>query len=282
MKQYLDLCNRVLEEGTWVVHKRSGKGRLTVIDVNLEYDCSEGKMPILTTKKTYWKSAIAEMLGYLRGYRNVKDFNIIGCHTWDANANNEQWLTNSSRQGDGDMGRVYGVQGRRWLNFAGERTDQLKNIYDKLCRGEDDARLILTFYNPGEVDMGCLPACMHTHTFSLVEGTLFLTSYQRSCDIPLGLPFNMIQCAWLLRVMAEITGHKAGKVFHKIVNAHIYEDQIEGIKEQITREPYDSPTLEMSPEIGSLEYLEKHLDISRDHNLVGYKYHEPIKFPFTT
>jgi len=91
----------------------------------------------------------------------------------------------------------------------------------------------------------------------------------------------MIQCAWLLRAMAEITGHKAGKVFHKIVNAHIYEDQIEGIKEQITRTPYRSPILEISPEIGSLNYLENNLDISRDHNLVNYMHQEPIKFPFT-
>ncbi len=282
MKQYLDLCKRILNEGTWVRHKRSGKNRLTVINADLEYDCSTGEIPVLTTKKTYWKPAIAEMLGYLRGYRNVKDFQAIGCNTWNANANADHWVNSQYCMAEGDMGRVYGVQGRHWTNFKQEHFDQLQTIYEKLGNGIDDGRLILTFHNPGELQMGCLPACMHTHTFSLIGKTLHLTSYQRSCDVPLGLPFNMIQTAFLLRIMAEITGNVAGKVYHKIVNAHIYDDQIQGIEEQIKRTPYLSPVLEINPEVGSLHYLENKFSIESDLNLVGYEHHPGIKFAFTT
>jgi thymidylate synthase len=283
MQQYLNLCNRILEEGVWEIHRRSGKKRLTVINADLEYDCSNGQIPVLTTKKTYWKPAIAEMLGYLRGYNYAWQFRDIGCNTWNANSNdNVAWLNNPERMGKDHMGRVYGVQGRRWLNYRGDTFDQLKSIYEKLGNGIDDGRLILTFHNPGELDLGCLPACMHTHTFSLVGKTLHLTSYQRSCDVPLGLPFNMIQTAFLLRIMAEITGNVAGKVYHKIVNAHIYDDQIQGIEEQVKRTPYPSPVLEINPEVGSLEYLEKQFSIESDLNLVGYEHHPGIKFAFTT
>jgi thymidylate synthase len=283
MNQYQNLCIRILETGKWVLHERSGKRRLTVINADLEYDCSNGQIPVLTTKKTYWKPAIAEMLGYLRGYSYASQFRAIGCNTWNSNTNeNKAWLANENRDGKDHMGRVYGVQGRRWVNYKLQTFDQLKNIYDKLSVGLDDGRLILTFHNPGEIHLGCLPACMHTHTFSLEGNTLHLTSYQRSCDVPLGLPFNMIQTAFLLRIMAEITGNVAGKVFHKIVNAHIYEDQLSGILEQIERVPYPAPTLEINPEVNSLEYLEYKFSIASDLNLVGYEHHPPIKFAFTT
>lgn len=282
MKQYLELCTRILQEGVWVNHKRSGKRRLTVINADLEYDCSDGTLPILTTKKVNWKSAIAEMLGYVRGYQSAAQFRAIGTKTWDANANqNKEWVNNPHRLGVDDMGRVYGVQGRSWLNPEGLSIDQLKNIYVKLREANDDGRLIMTFHNPGELDRGCLPACMYTHTFSLVDRTLHLTSYQRSCDVPLGLPFNMIQTAWLLRIMAEITAKKPGKVFHKIVNAHIYEDQIDGIEEQLKRKPYESPILNINPLVGSLRDVETWLSVDFDHNLMNYRHHPAIKFPFT-
>jgi thymidylate synthase len=283
MKQYLDLCERILTEGRWVKHARSGTRRLTVLNVDLEYECSTGRLPVLTTKKVAWVPAIAEMLGYVRGYSSAAQFREIGTNTWNANANeNKEWLANPYRTGEDDMGRVYGVQGRAWQKPDGSKVDQLKLIYDKLrSSGEDDGRLILTFHNPGELDMGCLPACMHTHTFSVVDRTLYLTSYQRSCDVPLGLPFNMIQAAWLLRIMAEITHLQPGKVYHKIVNAHIYENQIEGIREQLKREPYESPILNINPLVGSLGDVETWLSVKGDHDLLNYKHHPAIKFPFT-
>ena len=116
--------------------------------------------------------------------------------------------------------------------------DQLRKIVNNLSRGIDDRGEILTFFNPGEFDLGCLRPCMHTHTFSLVGDTLHLTSYQRSCDVPLGLNFNQIQVFTFLALMAQITGNKPGKAYHKIVNAHIYEDQLDLMRDvQLRREP---------------------------------------------
>ena len=282
MRQYIALCKKVLEEGVWVDH-RSGKKRLTLINADLEYDCSTDHVPVLTTKRVYWKSAIAEMLGYLRGYDSAKQFRDIGCNTWNSNANeNEEWLGNPYRKGEDDMGRVYGVQLRDWTSHLGDVTDQLREVYEKLRRGVDDARLIMTFHNPGEVRMGCLPACMHTHTFSLLGNTLHLTSYQRSADLALGVPFNMVQCAWLLKVMAQITGHRAGMVFHKLVNVHIYDDQLADLRRQLKRKPYDLPKLIINPAMLSLEDLEKGMVVGRDHELLGYSHHPAIKFKFTT
>ncbi len=282
MKQYLELCKRVISEGVWVENKRTGKRCLTVINADFEYDCSDSMLPILTTKKSYWKPAIAEMLGYLRGYTSAADFRSIGCNTWNANANdNPAWLANPHRKGEDDMGRCYGAQGRSWISPEGAMIDQLKNVYDDLRNGIDNRSEIMTFMNPGERDRACLNACMHTHTFSILDGTLYLTSYQRSDDIPLGHGFNQIQVAWLLMIMAQITGLKPGKAFHKIVNAHIYEDQLETlIGEQLNREPYQSPMLYINPGIETLEDLETWVTLD-DFDLIGYEHHPAIKYEFS-
>ena len=228
MKQYLDLCRRIIDEGHWIENKRTGKRCLTVINADLTYNVADNELPLVTTRKSYWKSAIAELIGYLRGYSSAADFRMLGTKTWDANANdNAAWLNNPYRKGEDDMGRVYGVQGRSWQKPDGGHVDQLKKIVDNLSAGIDDRGEILSFYNPGEFHMGCLRPCMHTHTFSLLGDTLYLTSYQRSCDVPLGLNFNMVQVFFFLQIMAQITGNKPGLAYHKIVNAHIYEDQLE-------------------------------------------------------
>ena len=263
-------------------NERTGQRCLTVINADLEYNVGANEFPLVTTRKSYWKAAIAELLGYLRGYDNAAQFRSIGCNTWNANANeNGAWLANPYRKGEDDMGRVYGVQGRHWRNSEGKEFDQLRKIYDDLRKGIDDRGEILTFYNPGEFDMGCLRPCMHTHTFSLVSDTLYLTSSQRSCDVPLGQNFNQIQVFTLLALMAQITGHKAGKAYHKIVNAHIYEDQLELMRDvQLKREPYPSPKLHINPEIKTLEDIETWVTLD-DFEVEGYQYHEAIAYPFS-
>lgn len=281
MKQYLDLCQRLIDEGTWIANKRTGKRCLTVIDADLTYDVANNQFPLITTRRSYWKSAIAEVLGYIRGYDNAADFRALGTKTWDANANeNQDWLNNSFRKGQDDMGRVYGVQGRRWAKPDGSTLDQLRKLVDNLSKGIDDRGEIITFYNPGEFEMGCLRPCMHTHTFSLLDETLYLTSYQRSCDVPLGLNFNQIQVFFLLQIIAQITSNKAGKAFHKIVNAHIYEDQLELMRDvQLKRTPYDPPSLHINPDIKTLEDLETWVTLD-DFEVSGYQYHDAIKYPF--
>ncbi len=280
MKQYLDLCKKILNEGTLIENKRTGKRCLTLINADLEYDVSEGYVPVLTTKKLAWRSAIAELLGYLKGFQYASSFRALGCNTWNANANdNKEWLRNPFRTSEDDMGRCYGVQGRGWMNPEGKSIDQLSKIYLNLKSGIDDRGEIMTFWNPGEIDRACLRSCMHTHTFSLVGRKLYLTSYQRSCDVPLGLGFNMFQCAVFLLLMARITGNVPAKVFHKIVNAHIYEDQLEPLKGQLLREPFDPPKLWIGPEVRSLTDVEL-WTTTKDFELEGYEHHSHIKYEF--
>ena len=282
MKQYLDLCQRIIDSGEWIENKRTQKRCLTVINADLQYDVKNNKFPLITTRKSFWKSAIAELLGYIRGYDNAADFRAIGTKTWDANANlNDAWLNNKYRKGTDDMGRVYGIQGRSWAKAGGGSIDQLRKVVDDLKSGIDDRGEIITFYNPGEFHMGCLRPCMHTHTFSLVGDTLHLTSYQRSCDVPLGLNFNQVQVFTFLALMAQITGKKAGIAYHKIVNAHIYEDQFELMRDvQLKRQPFASPKLTINPKIKSLEDLETWVTMD-DFSVSDYQHHDAIKYPFS-
>ena len=282
MKQYLQLCNRIIDEGVWVENERTGKRCLTVINADLVYRVDKNEFPLITTRKSFWKGAIAEMLGYLRGYDNAADFRKLGAKTWDANANeNLAWLNNPHRKGVDDMGRVYGVQGRAWSKPDGGCIDQLKKIVDNLSKGIDDRGEILSFYNPGEFHMGCLRPCMHTHNFSLLGDTLYLNSFQRSCDVPLGLNFNQVQVFALLALIAQITGKKAGTAYHKIVNAHIYEDQLELMQEvQLKRQPYPSPQLHINPDIKSLKDIETWVTMD-DFEVTGYQHHDAIKYPFS-
>lgn len=282
MKQYLQLCNRIIDEGVWVENERTGKRCLTVINADLTYRVDANEFPLITTRKSFWKGAIAELIGYLRGYDNAADFRRLGAKTWDANANeNSAWLNNPHRKGVDDMGRVYGVQGRAWHKPDGGSVDQLKKIIDNLSRGIDDRGEILSFYNPGEFHMGCLRPCMHTHNFSLLGDTLYLNSFQRSCDVPLGLNFNQVQVFALLALVAQITGNKAGTAYHKIVNAHIYEDQLELMQTvQLKRDPLPSPQLIINPDIKSLHDLETWVTMD-DFEVQGYQHHDAIKYPFS-
>lgn len=281
-QQYLDLCQRIIDEGIWVENKRTGTRCLTVINADLQYDVGNNQFPIITTRKSYYKSAISELLGYIRGYDSAELFRNIGCKTWDANANeNQSWLNNPNRKGKDDLGRIYGVQMRSFMRPDGSTYDQLAKVINNLKAGIDDRAEILLLHNPGEIDKGCLKACMHTHTFSLLGDTLNLTSYQRSCDVPLGLNFNKIQVFTLLLLVARITGHKCGTAFHKIVNAHIYEPQLELMRDvQLKRKPYPTAKIHINPMIKTLEDIETWVTAD-DFVLEGYEHHDPIAYPFS-
>lgn len=544
MKQYLSLCNRIIDEGEWVFNERTGKKTLVVINADLEYNVGAGEFPMVTTRKSFYKSAIAELLGYIRGYDNAADFRKLGTKTWDANANlNKSWNENPFKKYEDDMGVAYRFRTKsyfeptitmtkeypkeqklkmineliepdtsknkhkivgkifasnscgkfkvikeyfkegtetcvfeiqfietgniildvnkgeikdgevqdvfsqqvvnigcignisdldediirilkpvwkdmlercygnnkehkkyyenvfvsdEWLifenfvkdfksttnwqlklvfpddytidkdwvnanyyaketvrwstkkeqsinskltktfiaknlktnekeyykspsnfykknNLSAEFTniiqkykegeifiykdweieliddkeiryievDQLKEVYAKLKLGIDDRRLIMDAWYPHTQETSCLMPCMHTHTFSLIGDTLHLTSYQRSCDVPLGLNFNMIQVYTLLALMAQITGKKAGIAYHKIVNAHFYEDQVDLMRDvQLKREPFKAPTLKINPEIKTLKDLETWVTME-DFTVENYEHHEAIKYPFS-
>ena len=289
MKQYLDLNERIIDEGVWVSNKRTNTRCLTVIDASLTYEVGKNEFPLITTRKSYWKAAIAEMLGYIRGYTNAADFRALGAKTWDANANmNKEWVNNPNREGKDHMGTVYGAVGNAWPvtsgvvgNLADDKPiDLLEKCYTNLKQGIDDRGETWTFWNPGMFHLGCLRPCLHSHTFSILGDTLHLTSFQRSADVPLGLNFNGVQVFTLLALMAQITGLKAGTVYHKIVNAHIYEPQLEQMRDiQLLRKPYPSPQLKINPNIRTLEDL-RNCTVD-DFEVIGYRHHEPISYPFT-
>lgn len=283
MHQYLNLVRRVLSEGQWVKNERTGTQCLTLINADLTYDVDLNEVPMVTTRKTFYRGAIAELLGYLRGYDNAADFRSIGCNTWNANANdNPAWLKNPHRKGEDDMGRVYGVQGRKWMNKDGEILDQLRKIYDNLRDKKDDRGEILTFWNPGEFEYGCLRPCMHTHQFSILGEKLYLNSFQRSNDLLLGQVFNQIQCFTLLKLMAQITGFKPGKAYHKIVNVHIYDNQYEVLMKegQLNRVPFKAPKMWINPEIKTLEDVLTWVTPD-DFIVEDYEHHPAIKYPFS-
>ena len=281
-QQYLDLCRKIISSGEWVENKRTGKKCLTIINTDLTYDLSTGDFPLVTTRKSYYKSAIAEMIGYLRGYDNAADFRNLGTRTWDANANeNLDWLNNENRKGPDDCGFIYGKVARNFPKPDGGSVDLLNKIVNDLSNRNDDRGEILTFYHPGAFHLGCLRPCMYSHHFSILGDTLYLNSTQRSCDVPLGLNFNMVQVYFLLAIMAQITGLKAGAAYHKIVNAHIYDDQLELMRDvQLKREPFPSPKLVINPSIKTLHDLETWVTPD-DFTVEGYEYHPPIKYPFS-
>lgn len=287
MKQYLDLCKKVLDTGI-MKKNRTGINHLGIQGDMMKFDLSQG-FPAVTTKELAFKTCVAEMLGFLRGYDNARKFRSLGCKVWDANANeNEQWLKNGYRKGTDDLGRIYGVQARDWritkgsgLNYSGayDTSDQLRNVYEDLKVGKDNRREIITHWNPGETDQMALPPCHLLYQFGIEGDKLNLAMYQRSCDMPLGVPFNIAGYAWLLSVMAHITGLKVGTFTHFLFDIHIYENQIEGIKEQLSREPLNLPMLWINPEIQTLEDLETWVTVG-DFKLIAYQHHPAIKFPF--
>lgn len=282
MKQYHDLIRRILTDGKWVYNARTKTRCLTIISHNLQYDASTGEIPILTTRKINYRSAIAELLGYLYGYDNAHQFRELGTNTWNMNANeNEGWLNNPARIGEDDLGRIYGVQGRDWRRPDGSSLDQLKKVITNLSKGIDDRGEILSFWNPGEFHLGCLRPCMYEHQFSILDGVLHLDSTQRSCDVPLGLAFNMIQCVALLRLVAYITGLSAGTVNHKIVNAHIYSNQVNDMKTLLDRTILPAPTLALNPRVTIKGLLEDQSITPDDFTIEDYIAHPPIKIPFT-
>lgn len=300
MKQYLDLLNKIVNEGVWVENKRTNTRCLTIINYDMEFDVGKGEFPLITTRKSYYRQAIGEMIGYLRGYTNVEQFHQLGVHTWDANASNPVWLDSPYRQGDGDLGKIYGAAGntlphieysrmqgapKLWL-YPTSEIKWLDKLIEKIKNGEDDRGLIWNFWNPSIFHLGCLRPCVYQHHFSLLGDTLYLNSTARSQDTPLGTVFNMIQCYFLLWAMASITGKKPGKVYFKLVNCHIYENQLELVKDQLKREPYPQPGIVCMKPItyeslfGLCENPEDNLH-PNDFSVVNYQYHPPIKYPFT-
>ena len=284
-KQYVALGKRIIKTGHWVKNERTGNDCLTVIGANLEYSVRDKEYPIPTTRKAPFKLAVAELLGYLRGYTSAADFRKLNCKTWDANSNlNESWLNNPNRKGEDDMGLVYGAVARNWPKVDEDGTvstiDTVMEVLTKIVNHNDDRGLMITFWNPGLFHRGCLRPCMHTHHFSILNDTLYLDSFQRSTDVALGLTANMQQCYVFLAVMAQIAKLKGGVAHHRSVNTHVYKDQYELFKEQMERIPTEAPVLIINPKIKTIEDLMTWVTPD-DFVLEGYAPQEKIDYPFS-
>lgn len=293
--EYFNLCETVIKNGRWQINDRTGKACLTYIGASMKFDMEDTDcFPLLTTKKMAYKPLIAELLGFVRGLDNAKDFRDLGCRIWDANANeSKDWIENPNRKGVDDLGRIYGVQARDWraVNYKQydsytitndkkyETIDQLANVIDKIVKRLDDRRLIVSHWNPGELSMMSLPPCHLLYQFSIVGDVLHLCLYQRSADIPLGVPFNIASYALLLKMIAKITGLKCGTFTHFIANAHIYEDQLDLLYKQLERTPQVSPSVVL-PEIESLRDLETWV-LPENFIFENYTPDPTIKFPFS-
>jgi len=278
--QYLNLIQEIIDNGTVQYNERTGKKCYFYHGDMMKFDLSSGYFPLLTTKKMAVKAMIGELIGFIRATDNAKVFRDLKCNFWNANANESvHWLENPNRKGEDDLGRIYGVQARDWKGY-GNTVDQLKVAVDKLREGLDDRRLIVTHWNPGELDTMALPPCHLLYQFGIRDGHLDLCMYQRSCDVPLGIPMNIASYALLNLLVARITGLKPGIFTHFMWNIHIYEDQYNQVFEQLKRKPFMPPKIEIDENIKSLEDLETWVTPD-NFKLVGYEHHPAIKYEFS-
>lgn len=239
MKQYLDLCRRVLENGT---HKsdRTGTGTTSVFGHQMRFNLEEG-FPLVTTKKVHLKSIIHELLWFISGDTNISYLQENGVRIWNEWADEE-----------GNLGPVYGHQWRHWETKDGRVIDQLSNVIEEIKRNPDSRRLIVNAWNVGDLSEMKLPPCHLLFQFYVADGKLSCQLYQRSGDIFLGVPFNIASYALLTMMVAQVTGLKPGEFVHTIGDAHIYDNHIEQVKLQLTREPRPLPQMVMNKDVKSL------------------------------
>ncbi|MBN1112934.1 MAG: thymidylate synthase [Bacteroidales bacterium] len=259
MKQYLDLLDHVLQNGT-VKEDRTGTGTKSVFGYQMRFNLEDG-FPLLTTKKLHTKSIIHELLWFLKGETNIKYLQDNGVRIWN------EWADEN-----GDLGPVYGSQWRSWINAKGETIDQISQVIDSIKNNPDSRRHIVNAWNVGEIDNMALPPCHILFQFYVANGKLSCQLYQRSADIFLGVPFNIASYAMLLSMVAQVTGLKPGEFVHTLGDAHIYLNHIEQVKEQLSRTPYSLPQLEINKDVKSI------FDFKfEDFKIVNYNSHPHIK-----
>ena len=239
MKQYLDLLDRILTEGTKKTD-RTGTGTLSVFGHQMRFNLEDG-FPLLTTKKLHLKSIIYELLWFLKGDTNVKYLQEHGVRIWN------EWADEN-----GDLGPVYGHQWRSWPDYNGGTIDQISNVIDQIKHHPDSRRMMVSAWNPAEVDQMALPPCHCLFQFYVADGRLSLQLYQRSADTFLGVPFNIASYALLLMMMAQVTGLKAGDFIHTTGDTHLYLNHLDQARLQLTRTPRQLPRMILNKDVKSL------------------------------
>ena len=259
MKQYLSLLQRILDEGT-VKTDRTGTGTKSIFGHQMRFDLNEG-FPLLTTKKLHLKSIIHELLWFLRGDTNIAYLKANGVSIWD------EWADEN-----GDLGPVYGQQWRSWPDYKGGTIDQISNVVEMIRHNPDSRRMIVSAWNPAEIEQMALPPCHCLFQFYVADGRLSLQLYQRSADTFLGVPFNIASYALLLLMMAQVTGLKAGEFIHTTGATHLYLNHLEQARLQLTREPRPLPKMLINPEVSSIFDFKY-----EDFQLTDYNPHPHIK-----
>ncbi|GHT38817.1 thymidylate synthase [Bacteroidia bacterium] len=239
MKAYLDLLQRVLNEGV-SKEDRTGTGTLSVFGHQMRFNLADG-FPLMTTKKLHLKSIIYELLWFLRGDTNIRYLTDHGVRIWN------EWA-----DATGDLGPIYGYQWRSWPDYAGGHIDQIAEIIDSIRYTPDSRRMIVSAWNVGAIPQMKLPPCHCFFQFYVAEGKLSLQLYQRSADIFLGVPFNIASYALLLQMVAQVTGLQAGDFIHTLGDAHIYKNHLEQVNLQLSRTPRPLPTMSINPRVKSI------------------------------
>jgi thymidylate synthase len=261
MKQYLDLMRHVREHG-FRKDDRTGTGTLSVFGYQMRFDLADG-FPLLTTKKLHLRSIIHELLWFIRGDTNVKYLHDNKVRIWD------EWADEN-----GDLGPVYGAQWRSWPARDGLTIDQLGQVISRIRKSPDSRRLIVTAWNPSDVDRMALPPCHCLFQFYVAGGRLSCQLYQRSADIFLGVPFNIASYALLTHMVAQVTGLKPGEFIHTLGDAHLYLNHLDQADEQLTRKPLPLPRLVMKRDVAEIDDFR-----FEDFEIVGYESHPHISAP---
>jgi len=258
MKQYLDLLNHVISNGT-KKSDRTGTGTISIFGHQSRYDLSTG-FPVLTTKKLHLKSIIHELLWFLTGDTNVKYLQENGVKIWN------EWADEN-----GNLGPVYGYQWRSWPTPDGRHIDQITQVVNSIKNNPDSRRHLISAWNVGQIDEMKLPPCHLLIQFYVADGKLSCQLYQRSADIFLGVPFNIASYALLTLMMAQVCGLQPGEFIHTLGDAHIYLNHMDQVNLQLNREPFPLPQMKINPEVQSIFDFKY-----EDFELVGYQAHPHI------
>ena len=264
MRQYHHLLRLVLEEGR-ARSDRTGVGTLSVFGAQARFDMRPNGpgFPLLTTKKLHLKSIVYELLWFLRGDTNVRYLNEHGVSIWD------EWADENGR-----LGRVYGAQWRDWRGGNGERIDQIEDVIAQIKSNPSSRRLIVSAWNPAEIEAMALPPCHVLFQFYVQDGELSCQLYQRSADLFLGVPFNIASYSLLTMMVAQVTGLRPGDFVHTFGDLHLYQNHLEQAREQLTRACRQLPRMRLNPAIKNI-----HDFTFEDFELTGYDPHPSIKAP---
>ncbi len=261
MQQYLDLMRLVLEHGV-DKEDRTGTGTRSIFGHQMRFDLSQG-FPLVTTKKLHLRSIIHELLWFLKGDTNIQYLKDNGVRIWD------EWA-----DANGDLGHVYGYQWRSWPTPDGGHIDQISQVLEQISNNPDSRRIIVSAWNVAEIETMALPPCHAFFQFYVAQGKLSCQLYQRSADIFLGVPFNIASYALLTMMVAQVTGLKVGDFVHTLGDAHLYSNHMQQAQEQLSRQPYSQPQLQLNPDVKNLFNFK-----FEDFELLNYEAHPHIKAP---